>query len=217
MMSILFVGIAKAEKLQPTVDKAGFQSKALMTSTDRLRDSTSNISIQNTSGSQSFTVTGIFIQQLFEANCTTSYFDNHGRLYGTMWSSNLSFSPSASISLGAGYLYSMVMNYLYEAEQNGGPTATTPGNNNAVAGRTWCIQLGILQGGLGILPGEGAQYPTYPVTTNTSPSSSLSNLVTWVNNNNPTPIEITCYDSSDYGSPPQQCTATSASIQGFPQ
>jgi hypothetical protein len=200
IMSILFVSIAQAEKVQPTLNKTGLQPKPLMTSTDRLGDSTSNISIQNTSGAQTFTVTGIFIQQLFQADCTTSYFDNHGELYGTMWSSNISFSPSASTPLGAGYLYSMMINYLYEAAQNGGPAATTPGNG---AG-TWCIQLGILQGG-------NAKYPTYSVSTNTSPSASLSNVVTWTNNTNPAPIAITCDDSS------QQCTATSASIQEFPQ
>lgn len=91
------------------------------------------------------------------------------------------------------------MNYLYEAAQNGGPAATTPGNGTGV----WCIQLGILQGG-------PAQYPTYSVITNTSPNVNLSNVVTWTNSTNPTPIEITCNDTS------QVCTAASATIQAFP-
>lgn len=199
-MSVLLIGIASAEKIKPTLEKDSIQSKAFMTNLDRLGDSISNITIQNTSGAQTFTITGIFIQQLFQADCTTSYFDNHGKLYGIIWSDAITFNPSASTPLGAGYLYSMIMNYLYEAATTplSGLTATTPGNG---AG-TWCIQLGILQG-------TPAQYPTYSVNTNTTPSPNLSNVVTWTNNTNPTPIAITCNDSS------QQCTAT-ASTQGFP-
>jgi hypothetical protein len=198
MMSVLLMGIASAEKIKPTLEKDSIQSKAFMTNLDRLGDSISNITIQNTSGAQTFTITGIFIQQLFQADCTTSYFNEHGKLYGVMWSNDITFIPSASTSLGAGYLYSMIMNYLYEASTTGGPAATTPGNG---AG-TWCIQLGILQG-------APAQYPTYSVNTNTTPSPNLNNVVTWTNNTNPAPIAITCNDGS------QQCTATAAT-QGFP-
>lgn len=199
MMSVLLMNIAAAEKIKPRLEGDGVQSKAFMTNIDRLNDSISNITIQNTSGAQTFTITGIFIQQLFQADCTTSYFDNHGKLYGAMWSDDITINPSASTSLGAGYLYSMIMNYLYEAATTPfGPAATTPGNG---AG-TWCIQFGILQG-------APAQYPTYSVTTNTTPSPNLSNVVTWTNNTNPAPIAITCNDGS------QQCTATAAT-QGFP-
>ncbi len=203
MMSVSLISIVKAEQIQPTLDKASFQSRAFMTNIDSLRDSTSNITIQNTSGAQTFTLTGIFIQQLFQANCSTSYHDNHNKLYGTMWSDDISLAPSASTSLGAGYLYSMMMNYLYEAAQNGAPAATTPGSGPGPG--TWCIQLGILQGG-------PAKYPTFfPVTTNViSSTTPLSNVVTWTNNTNPTPIAITCNDGT------QQCTANSAATQGFP-
>ena len=198
MMSVLLVGIASAEKIKPTSERDSTPSKALMPK-PRLGDSISNITIQNTSGSQTFTITGIFIQQLFQADCTTSYFNQHGKLYGVTWSNAISLSPNATTPLGAGYLYSMMMNYLYEASTNSGPGPTTPGSG---AG-TWCIQLGILQG-------TPAQYTTYPVNTNTTPSISLSNVVTWSNNTNPAPIAITCNDGS------QQCTAASATTQGFP-
>lgn len=199
IMSFLLISSAQADKRHLSLDQLGFHSSALMTNTDNLRDSSSNITIQNTSTTQTFSITGVFIQQLFQAGCATSYFDNNGSLYGTMWSNAITFAPNASISLGAGYLYSMMMNYLYEAAQNGGPAATTPGNS---AG-TWCIQLGILQGG-------PAQYPTYSVTTNTSPSPNLSNVVTWTSNTNPAPIAITCNNST------QQCTAAAPAVQVFP-
>lgn len=205
MMSALLMGTAKAEQIQPALDKAGFQSQAFMTNIDRLRDSTSNITIQNMSGALTFTLTGIFIQQLFQANCTISYHDNHGYLYGTMWSDDISLAPSASTPLGAGYLYSMMMNYLYEAAHHGGPTpATKPGNGTGPGAepRAWCIQLGILQG-------APATYPTAAVSPNPSPSASLSNVVTWTSNTNPTPIAITCDDVS------QTCTAATTT-QGFP-
>lgn len=208
MMSVLLMGIASAEKIKPTLEKDSIQSKPFMTNLDRLGDSISNITIQNTSGDQTFTITGIFIQQLFEAGCITSYFNNNGKLYGIIWSNDITFIPSASTSLGAGYLYSMVMNYLYEAQTtpSSGLTPTTPGNG---ATRTWCIQLGILQG-------APAQYTTSTVPTNTTPNTTpppnLSNVVTWTNRTNPAPIEITCVDSS------QQCTASAVvpPTQGFP-
>lgn len=192
------MNIATAEKINPMVKRDSVQFNAFMTNSDRLSDSVSNINIQNTSGAQTFTITGIFIQKLFQGgDCTTSYFDSHGKLYGISWSNAITFSPSASTPLGAGYLYSMVMNYLYEAANTppGGTAATTPAG-------TWCIQLGILQG-------APAEYTTYSVNTNTTPSSSLSNVVTWTNNSSPAPIAITCDDGS------QQCTAT-ATTQGFP-
>ncbi|NCT56250.1 MAG: hypothetical protein GW760_00850 [Legionella sp.] len=165
----------------------------------RLGDSLSSITIRNSSEAQMFTITGVFIQQLFQADCTTSYFDNHGDLYGAMWSNDMTLNPSASAPLGAGYVYSMMMNYLYEAAQNSGPAPTTPGNG---AG-TWCVQLGILQG-------TPAQYPTYTVGTNTSPSAALSNVVTWSNNTTPAPIAITCVDAT------QMCTSNASATLNFP-
>lgn len=202
MMSVLLMNIASAEKIKPALEKDSIQSKAFMTNLDRLSDSISNITIQNTSGDQTFTITGIFIQQLFQAGCITSYYDNHGQLYGIIWSDDITFIPSATTPLGAGYLYSMMMNYLYEAASTSpGLPLTTPGAGGDTAG-AWCIQLGILQRG-------PAQYITYSVTTNTTPSINLSNVVTWTNNTNPAPIAITCNDGS------QQCTAT-ATTQGFP-
>ncbi len=185
MMCALIIGLANAKDLKPNID--------------RLTDSPSSITIKNTSGSNTFTITGIFIQQLFQANCTTSYYNNHGNLYGVMWLESTTFTPSTSQTLGAGYLYSMLMNYLYEAAANGGPAATTPGNG---AG-TWCMQFGIIQG-------SPAQYITASISTLTSPSGTLSNVVTWTNNTNPAPIAITCVDST------QSCTANSVSLQDFP-
>src|SRR3990167_11229950 len=166
IMNVLFISIANAQALQSSpLDKARFQSKAWMANADKLKDPASNITIQNTSEAQTFTITGIFIQYLFEADCSTTYFNQTSNtLYGTMWSDNLSLTPSASTPLGAGYLYSMMMNYLFEAANNGGPAATTPGTE------AWCIQLGVLQG-------TPAQYPTYDVGSATSsPSGTLSNL-----------------------------------------
>lgn len=199
IISALFIIKANANIISSTLDKTEIQANALMTKIDRLNDSISNITIQNTSGAQTFTITGIFIQQLFQSNCTTSYFNNNGDIYGAMWSTDITLNPSASMPLGAGYLYSMVMNYLYEAAQNSGPVVTTPGSG---AG-TWCVQLGILQGG-------PAQYPTYTVNTDTSPSANLSNVVTWTNNTSPAPIAITCSDTT------QNCTANSSVTQAFP-
>lgn len=196
IINVLFVGIAQAKVTEPKLEKSELQSKLNI---GRRSDSASNISIQNTSGAQTFTLTGIFIQQLFQADCTTSYFDNHGALYGTMWSNAITLTPSASTPLGGAYLYSMMMNYLFESAQNAGPAATTPG---AGAG-TWCIQLGLLQGG-------PAKYPTYSVSTNTSPSVNLSNVLTWTNSTTPAPIAITCNNST------QLCTANSATTQAFP-
>jgi hypothetical protein len=170
-----------------------------MTKIDRLSAPINSITIKNISGTETFTITGIFIQKLFQTNCFTSYFDNHGDIYGAMWSTNITFAPSASTPLGAGYLYSMVMNYLYEAAENSGPAVTTPGGGAGIS----CIQLGILQGG-------PAQYPTYTVSTNTSPSVNLSNVVTWINDSSPTPIAIICSDTT------QTCIANSNFTQNFP-
>lgn len=196
-MCVLLIGLANAKEITSTLNTVNFKSHTFMT--DRLMDTTSSITIQNTSGSQTFTITGIFIQKLFQADCTTTYYDNHGNLYGVMWSDGINFNPSASTPLGASYLYSMLMNYLYEAATNGGPPATTPGNG---AG-TWCMQFGIIQG-------APANYTTSTISTITTPSSTLSNVVTWTNSTNPTPIAITCNDST------QRCTANTTSTQAFP-
>lgn len=194
---MLFTGVVSAEKMKPIWKKGSVQSSAFI----RVGDSISNIVIRNTSASQTFAITGIFIQQLFQADCSTSYFDNHGKLYGVIWSDSITFNPSTTTPLGAEYLYSMVMNYLYEAATSpGGPVATTPGSGGAT--RTWCIQLGILQG-------APAQYTTYSVTTETNPNPNLSNVVTWTNNTSPAPIAISCDDGE------QQCIA-SATFQDFP-
>ena len=200
-MSFLLMNIASAEKIKPILEKDSIQSKAFMSNLDRLKDSISNITIENTS-SQTFTITGIFIQQLFQADCTTSYYNKNGQLYGIIWSDEINFTQYATTPLGAGYLYSMMMNYLYEAATtpSSGLALTTPGNG---AG-TWCIQLGILQG-------WPAQYITSSVTTyTTTPSSTLSNVVRWSNNTNPAPIAIICNDGT------QQCTATATTTQVFP-
>lgn len=169
---------------------------------DHLKDAPSGITLQNTSGN-SFTITGVFIQQLFQSNdCTTSYYDNHGVIYGEMWSTATPIPPSASTPLGASYLYSMMINYLFEASVAAGKTNSTPQNGGSGDGK-WCVQLGVIQGG-------PANYASTVINTNTSPASALSNIITWTNNTSPVPIAITCSDAT------QTCTANVSATQNFP-
>ena len=175
--------------------------QAFMTPRDRLKDTTSGISIQATGV---FTVTGLYIQNVkitTTTTCDTTYYDNTGKILGEMWgpAAGVSFTSGASQPIGQNYLYSMMMTYLYEANiASTSGVNNTPGNAAGVNNNNpWCIELGIMQGA----PAKAA---TSAITNTTSTDTVLTNLVAGA-----AQIIITCSDST------QTCTAASTT-QNFP-
>ena len=116
-----------------------------MTMADMTFATPSNITIQNI-GSSAITVTGIYIFNLTSnpTDCTTdTLLDSEGNPYGALWSPKVTVAANQTKSIGANYLYNMMMLFLYEAYAEGytGLDIYTPGNANGNS--QWCLWFGI--------------------------------------------------------------------------
>ena len=133
--------------VSPKDNQQGLFSKTseFMTTSDMVSATSSGVSIKNTGGS-SITVTGIYIYNLTSnpSDCTTSaLFESEGNPYGALWSPKVTMTQNQTKSIGANYLYNMMMFFLYGAYVAGQAAQIyTPGN--AEDGNShWCLWLGI--------------------------------------------------------------------------
>lgn len=128
-------------------NQQGLNSKTpeFMTMRDMVSATLSNVSIQNT-GSSDITVTGIYIANLTSdsTDCTGNVLlESFENPYGTLWSPKVTVAQNQIKSIGANYLYNMMMLFLYGAyvEPVTGGNLYTPGN--AGGNNQWCLWLGI--------------------------------------------------------------------------
>lgn len=160
------------------------QNQEFMTSADIASGTLSNLRIKNTGGS-SRTITGIYIFTLTSnpSDCTTStLYDSQTDPYGALWAPKVTITQNQTISIGANYLYNMMMLSLYEAYIAGYTGGHyTPGNAEE-GNHEWCLWLGI----------------TDELTTPGDPLPLGSQLVQYIDPDN-TPINftnVTCNDST---------------------
>lgn len=129
-------------------NQQGLTSKTpeFMTMTDMASATPSNVSILYTGNNPSITVTGIYIFNLTSnpIDCTTStLYDSEGNPYGALWSPIVTVAQNQTKSIGANYLYNMMMLFLYGAYVEGRTTQIyTPGNAEDSKNQ-WCLWLGI--------------------------------------------------------------------------
>lgn len=117
-----------------------------MTIRDMTAAETSNVRIQYTGNDPSATVTGVYIFNLTSApnDCTISaLFESEGNPYGALWAPKVTMTQNETKSIGANYLYNMMMLFLYGAYVEGqtGTDIYTPGNANG--NNEWCLWLGV--------------------------------------------------------------------------
>ena len=121
------------------------QTAEFMTMRDMTFSTPSNVSIQNIDVG-SITVTGIYISNLTSnpTDCTTgTLLDSVGNPYGAMWSPQVTVAPLQTKSIGANYLYNMIMLFLYGAYVEGHAAQIyTPGHAED-GNKNWCLYLGI--------------------------------------------------------------------------
>jgi hypothetical protein len=120
------------------------QTAEFMTMRDMTFSTPSNLSIMNIDAS--ITVTGIYIFKLASSptNCDGSVLlDSEGDPFGALWSPKVTVAHNQIKSIGANYLYNMMMLFLYGAYAQGqtGGDIYTPGN--ADGNHEWCLWLGI--------------------------------------------------------------------------
>ncbi|MDP1574848.1 MAG: hypothetical protein Q8L78_07965 [Coxiellaceae bacterium] len=152
LMPLLAVAFSPQSILNPPVsakdNQQGLYSKTpeFMTASDMASATLSNVSIKYTGDQPSHTVTGIYIYTLTSNpnDCTSStLFESEGNPYGALWSPKVTMTQNQTKSIGANYLYNMIMLFLYGAYVEGQAAAIyTPGN--AEDGNSeWCLWLGI--------------------------------------------------------------------------
>ena len=115
------------------------RSQGFMTSRDPLNATSSGITLKNVSNS-TLALTGLYIQTLNSGG--GAFGTNYGQAFGALWSA-VSLTPASTTSVGANFLYNMLMNYTtqFRLSNRSDETPPTPG-----AGSPWLMYLGVTQG-----------------------------------------------------------------------
>ncbi len=161
-----------------------------MTMRDLASATPANVSIQNTGTGGAITVTGIYIFNLTSnpSDCTTStLFDSEGNPYGALWSPQVTVAQGQTKSIGANYLYNMMMLFLYGAYVEGHAAQLyTPGNAED-GNNKWCLWLGITNQTVG----------SDNLTSSTGSLNLTNTLVQFILGDPPISFtKVTCNDST---------------------
>lgn len=136
---LFFCSMAMNAKTVEKMDLAHYDS-TFMTTSDRLSGSLSLLSVKNNSNTVSYQITSLYVSSLGSDpnDCTAgAIIDSFGNPFGALWTPQVSIAPQEVKSIGANYLYNMLMRYLYNASAEGVIALTTPGSSQ------WCMYLGV--------------------------------------------------------------------------
>lgn len=158
-----------------------------MTMRDMTFSTPSNVSIQNIDAG-SITVTGIYIFMLSGSanDCSAAFYESEGNPWGALWSPQVPVAPNQIKSIGANYLYNMMMVSLYDKHVDTPSTPIyTPGNAEGGISQ-WCLWLGITN-----------QAVTDGITCSTCALNPSNILVQAITGNPPISFtNITCDDTT---------------------
>ena len=120
-----------------------------MTPRDMFFSTPSGITIKNVSTTNPITLSGVYIQTLYSTN--GPIVANYGSAFGALWS-NVTLGTSAptnTTTIGANFLYNMIMNYGYQSGFAFSPpvlsNVVTPGTTTSGTG-PWLLFLGVTKG-----------------------------------------------------------------------
>jgi hypothetical protein len=118
-------------------------------------DSTSEITIRNSSGSTTYNISGFYIQQLATGGACNalaghSATPTHGSAFGAMWVP-ATISPAGTYVIGANFLYQAMTHLLVQVYQLSGANCVPGAGDCRAAGagpntNQWCIKLGVVKG-----------------------------------------------------------------------